>query len=214
MDIKLGEAVGRGPGRRNPVGWQGANPRPQVSEYRPKEMTSRGTNQSSYIELLNENQSRLFAYLYAHVLNMADAEDLYQQVALVLWEKFDQFIPGTDFGAWGIRVAELTIKNFLRGKRRSKVVFSEEVMQRIVERHAHVTQAAAAARTDALQLCLKRLPLQDRQLVEKCYGGEFKIKEIAADEGRSAGAVYTALCRIRQALLVCIERRIAAEARS
>jgi RNA polymerase sigma-70 factor, ECF subfamily len=177
-------------------------------------MSKRSTKQSRYITLLNDSQSRLFAYLYAHVLNMADAEDLYQQVALVLWQKFDQFVPGTDFGSWGIRVAELTIKNFLRSRRRSKVLFSEEVMQRIVERQAQISHEAAAARTTALESCLKRLPQQDRQLVERCYGGDFKIKEIAADEGRSAGAVYTALCRIRQALLACIERTIAAEART
>jgi RNA polymerase sigma-70 factor, ECF subfamily len=177
-------------------------------------MPNRSTHKDSYIELLNENQSRLFAYLYAHVLNMADAEDLYQQVAMVLWEKFDQFTPGTDFGSWGIRVAELTIKNFLRGKRRSKVLFSDEVMQRIVERQSEITRETTAARTEALQSCLSRLPQVDRQLVEQCYGGDYKIKEIAANEGRSAGAVYTALCRIRQALLACIERTIAAEART
>jgi RNA polymerase sigma-70 factor (ECF subfamily) len=177
-------------------------------------MAKRSTKQSRYIKLLNESQSRLFAYLYAHVLNMADAEDLYQQVALVLWEKFDRFIPGTDFGSWGIRVAELTIKNFLRSRRRSKVLFSDEVMQRIVERQSQVSQDSAAARTSALESCLKRLPQRDRQLVERCYGGDFKIKEIAEEEGRSAGAVYTALCRIRHALLACIERTIAAEARA
>jgi RNA polymerase sigma-70 factor, ECF subfamily len=177
------------------------------------DMASRG-KQSRYIELLNASQSRLFAYLYAHVLNMADAEDLYQQVAIVLWQKFDQFEPGTDFGSWGIRVAELTIKNFLRGKRRSKIFFSEEVLQRIVERQAQISQDAAEARTEALQSCLKRLPPRDRDLVDRCYSGEFKIKEIADDEGRSPGAVYTALCRIRQALLACIERKIAAEART
>jgi RNA polymerase sigma-70 factor (ECF subfamily) len=176
-------------------------------------MSKRSSIQSLYIKLLNESQSRLFAYLYAHVLNMADAEDLYQQVAMVLWQKFDQFVPGTDFGSWGIRVAELTIKNFLRGRRRSKVLFSDEVMQRIVDRQSQIAQEAAEARTDALKSCLKRLPQQDRQLVERCYGGDLRIKEIAADEGRSAGAVYTALCRIRQALLTCIERKIAAEAR-
>lgn len=177
-------------------------------------MAKRSAKQSSFIKLLNESQNRLFAYLYAHVLNMADAEDLYQQVALVLWQKFDQFEPGTDFGSWGIRVAELTIKNFLRGKRRSKIFFSDEVMQRIVDRQSEISQGAAVARTEALQSCLKRLPQRDRQLVERCYGGDFKIKEIADDEGRTAGAVYTALCRIRQALLACIERTVAAEART
>jgi RNA polymerase sigma-70 factor (ECF subfamily) len=177
-------------------------------------VTERSNRQTRYIELLNGNQSRLFGYLYAHVLNMADTEDLYQQVAMLLWEKFDDFIPGTDFGAWAIRVAEFTIKNFIRGKRRSKLVFSEEVMQRIVERQTQITQEAVAARTDALQKCLTRLPKMDRELVEQCYAGDYKIKDVAQQEGRSTGAVYTALCRIRQALLACIERTISAEARS
>lgn len=167
--------------------------------------------QSRFIDLLTAHQSRIFTFLYAHVLNMADAEDLYQQVALVLWGKFDQFVPGTDFGAWAIRVADLTIKNFLRGKRRSKVFFSDEVMQRIVEYHAGVPAEQVAARSDALQGCLERLPESDRTLVEQCYGSEAKIKDIADALGRSAGAIYTSLCRIRQALLNCIERRLSAE---
>jgi RNA polymerase sigma-70 factor (ECF subfamily) len=177
-------------------------------------MADENPRQSQFIKLLNENQSRLFAYLYAHVLNMADTEDLYQQVAMVLWEKFDHFTPGTDFGAWGIRVAEFTIKNFLRGKRRSKVHFSDDVMQRVVDRQSEMTLESITARTEALETCLERLPRNDRALVERCYGSDDKIKDIAQSEGRSAGAIYTALCRIRQALLTCIERKIAAEARA
>jgi len=176
-------------------------------------VTERSTRQLGYIELLNGSQSRLVGYLYAHVLNMADTEDLYQQVAMLLWEKFDEFVPGTDFGAWAIRVAEFTIKNFIRGKRRSKLVFSEEVMQRIVERQTQITEEAVASRTDALQKCLTRLPSMDRELLEQCYAGDYKIKDIAEQEGRSSGALYTALCRIRQALMTCIERTIASEAR-
>lgn len=166
-----------------------------------------------YIELLATHQSRLFTFLYAHVLNMADAEDLYQQVALVLWEKFEQFTPGTDFGAWAIRVADLTIKNFLRGKRRSKVFFNEDVMQRIVDYQSAIQPQQVVARTEALQGCLQRLSRPDRELVERCYGSDTKIKDIADSLGRSAGAVYTSLCRIRQALLACIERALSTEAK-
>jgi RNA polymerase sigma-70 factor, ECF subfamily len=166
-----------------------------------------------YIELLTSHQSRLFTFLYAHVLNMADAEDLYQQVALVLWQKFDQFTPGTDFGAWAIRVADLTIKNFLRGKRRSKVYFSDEVIQRIEDFQTSLPLQQVTARSEALQGCLSRLSPADRELVEQCYGTEAKIKEIADNAGRTAGAIYTSLCRIRQALLACIERALASEAK-
>ncbi|TWT97632.1 ECF RNA polymerase sigma factor SigE [Botrimarina colliarenosi] len=165
-----------------------------------------------FVELLNESQSRLFGFLYAHVLNMADAEDLNQQVAMVLWTKFDQFEPGTDFGAWAMRVADFTIKNFLRGKRRSKVCFSDEVMQRIVDHHVTTPAEQVARRNVALRGCLQKIKPDDRSLLEKCYGTSASIKEIARGEGRSAGAVYTALNRIRRALLACIQRSTGAEA--
>jgi RNA polymerase sigma-70 factor (ECF subfamily) len=175
-------------------------------------MSSEG-RQQQFLKLLDEHQARLFAFMYARVLNMADAEDLYQQVAMVLWQKFDQFQPGTDFGSWAVRVADFTIKNFLRGRRRGKVLFSDDVTQRIIDQQTTFTQDQSAARVDALGRCLKRLTDTDRQLVELCYGSDRAIKDIARAEGRSAGAIYTALCRIRQVLLACIERTIAAEAR-
>jgi RNA polymerase sigma-70 factor (ECF subfamily) len=162
--------------------------------------------------LLGESQSRLFGFLYSHVLNMADAEDLYQQVAMLLWTKFDQFEPSTDFGAWGMRVADFTIKNFLRGKRRSKVCFSDEVMQRLVECHLSSPATVVARRAEALRGCMTKLRQPDRSLLEKCYGSDTPIKEVAAAEGRSAGALYTTLNRIRRVLLACIERTLKAEA--
>jgi RNA polymerase sigma-70 factor, ECF subfamily len=86
-------------------------------------------------------------------------------------------------------------------------------MQRIVDYQAAAPPQQAAARTEALQGCLQRLPRSDRELVEQCYGSETKIKDIADGLGRSAGAVYTSLCRIRQALLACIERALTSEAK-
>lgn len=168
-----------------------------------------------FVLMLGENQGRLFGFLYSHVLNMADAEDLYQQVAMVLWTKFDQFNhldSEADFGAWGMRVADFTIKNFLRGKRRSKVCFSDEVMQRLVECHLSSPATAVARRAEALRGCLTKLRQPDRSLLEKCYGSDTPIKEVAAAEGRSAGALYTTLNRIRRVLLACIERTLKAEA--
>lgn len=167
---------------------------------------------SQFALLLSENQSRLFGFLYSHVLNMADAEDLYQQVAMVLWTKFDQFEPGTDFGAWGMRVADFTIKNFFRGKRRSKVCFSDEVMQRLIDHQLSTPAGLVTRRAEALRGCLKKLRQPDMSLLEKCYGTDASIKDIAKAEGRSSGALYTALNRIRRILLACIERSLKAEA--
>ena len=90
---------------------------------------------------------------------MADAEDLYQQVALVLWEKFDQFVPGTDFGVVGdsgggpddqeFPPRQAAEQGFVQRR-------SDAANRRLRNRQMH--RSRRRRRTEALQACLKRLP--------------------------------------------------------
>ncbi|HPM80105.1 MAG TPA: sigma factor [Candidatus Anammoximicrobium sp.] len=57
-------------------------------------------------------QSRVYAYIRALVFSGADAEDVLQEVAVVLWRKFDQFEPGTRFDQWAYRVASIQVADF------------------------------------------------------------------------------------------------------
>ena len=164
-----------------------------------------------FIQLLNTHQNRLYGYLYSLVLNFDDAEDLYQEVAALLWQKFDQYEPNTDFGRWSIRVAHLTVKNFIRRRRRSRVVYSDAVLDQVMESQAIVETPVMVERTEALARCLERLSESDRVLVQTCYGGDFKIREVARHDGRSPEAVYSALYRVRKALLKCIEHKVRRE---
>jgi DNA-directed RNA polymerase specialized sigma24 family protein len=75
-------------------------------------------------ELLGECHRELFTFIYSLVQHHADAEDVYQQVAIVLWEKFDQFQIGTNFAAWATKVAHLTARDFMRSRRRRIATFS------------------------------------------------------------------------------------------
>ena len=58
----------------------------------------------------------------------------------------------------------------------------------------------------------KGLKAPQRQLLELRYGPKSSIEEIAVSLERSAGSIRQALYRIREALLACIERRLATEA--
>src|SRR6476620_893060 len=86
-----------------------------------------------FAALLRENRSRVFGYLLALVQNLSDAEDLYQQTALVLWEKFAQYESGSDFGSWATSVAHYSAVNFLRRQSRRRTLFSDAVLARLVE---------------------------------------------------------------------------------
>lgn len=173
-------------------------------------MTGEDRKAADFVGLLEQSRSRLFGYIYALVLNLDDTEDLYQQVVSVLWQKFDDFKEGTEFTNWAILVAKLTVKNFIRRRRRSKVLFDEEIVERIIDEQLVLEVKPSTARSDALANCLKRLPGDDRRLVDLCYGGDRKIRDIADSEGRSADAIYVSLHRIRKALFNCIENTLKA----
>ncbi len=174
---------------------------------------SQPSNHADFAALLVENQGRLFGMLYAHTLNLADTEDLYQQVALVLWEKFDRFEPGSDFRSWSLRVAELTIKNFMRSKRRSRVRFGDDLMDLIFERQGTTDPAQDDSRRDALRHCLPKLAPPERQLLDKVYGRARKVTELRPRIGRHRRFALHVAHPNSTALYNCIERRLAAEGR-
>jgi RNA polymerase sigma-70 factor (ECF subfamily) len=165
-----------------------------------------------FAALLRENRSRVFGYLLALVHNLSDAEDLYQQTALVLWEKFSQFVPGSDFGTWATSVGHYTAVNFLRRQSRRRALFSDAVLARLVETQATIRDREVSARSEALKRCLETLSSNHRRLLMLRYHGEYSMQQIAKQESRSVGALYVALSRIRKSLLSCIEQRIAGEA--
>ena len=67
------------------------------------------------------SQSRIYAYILMLVHNHNDAEDLLQETASILWEKFDEYIPEKSFAAWAVGIARNKIYNFIL------IIFSEQL---------------------------------------------------------------------------------------
>jgi RNA polymerase sigma-70 factor (ECF subfamily) len=165
-----------------------------------------------FATLLRESRSRVFGYLLALAQNLSDAEDLYQQTALVLWEKFGQYELGSEFGTWAISVAHFKATNFMRRQSRRRTIFNDAVLARLVETQASIRDTEVSARSEALKRCLETLSSNHRRLLMLRYHGEHSMEQIAKQESRSVAALYVALSRIRKSLLSCIEQRISSEA--
>lgn len=165
-------------------------------------------------ELLAEVHCDLFAFIYSLVQHHADAEDVYQQVTLVLWEKFDTFEIGTNFASWATTVAHNTARGFLRSRKRNAATFSNEVLDAIAAAYRASQGWGSTDTSDALAQCLKKLSERDRRLVEKCYSPGRDFSNIAQTENRTVGAIYQAICRIRKSLYVCVKRTMAQEGTS
>lgn len=162
-----------------------------------------------FSELLQKSRSRVFGFIYAIVLNLADTEDLFQQTASLLWEKFDQYEPETDFTSWALRIARYKSANFMRSRYRERKRFNNAVIENLYTASVNSTDVTHQERLDALKECMNKLSDTDRDLVHRCYSSGLRIKEIALVEGKTANAVYATLHRIRRALLTCVKRTLA-----
>ena len=171
---------------------------------------SSGDREEQFVHLLSTHKRQLFGYIFALVHSIADAEDVFQQTSLVLWEKFDEFEPGSDFAAWATSIARYKAIDFLRSLRRQRACFSPALLDQLAMQ-VTTRSELAEARATALESCRQKLSADDRQTLRACYATGVKIKQVAATLNRPVGSVYDSLSRIRQALLKCIERTLRTE---
>lgn len=160
-----------------------------------------------FAQLLMGVRRRLHAYILTLVPNWVDAEEVEQKTAIVLWQKFDEFEPGSNFAAWACRIAKLQVSNFRRTQGRSRVCFNDELVGALAQLQDEGT-TAFEERRQALGRCIEQLSAAESELIDCCYGTQLAtIKEVAKRRGQSTNAVYKALARIRRRLFVCIERQ-------
>nr|ABX10647.1 RNA polymerase sigma factor [uncultured planctomycete 3FN] len=166
-----------------------------------------------FVELFTRHQRRIYLYILAQVPNVVDAEEILQETNIVTWRKFGQFQPGSNFFAWACQIATYEVLKFRRRKRRDKLHFSDEFVQRIaVDSLTH--SESLELRREALVFCLGRLRPKDRELIQRRYAPGENGKTTAAWFGRPINAVYQSLGRIRRTLQECVSRRLSAEAGS
>src|ERR1700761_1535557 len=60
----------------------------------------------------------LYSYLLSLLRRRDDAEEVLQQTAQLLWEKFEHYHRGTEFRAWACRVAHFKALEFRQKSRR------------------------------------------------------------------------------------------------
>jgi RNA polymerase sigma-70 factor (ECF subfamily) len=174
-------------------------------------MSNVATQTETFMALFLANQRRFYGLIASLVPNANDADDLLQDTAASMWRKFDEFEPGTDFAAWGLRFARFAVlKFFERQRTRGVVVFDDALVGALCD-EAAVARAEVDDRHDALRRCVAQLPERSRSLVELRYQPGATINTVALRVGLSVAAVYKALQRIHHALLKCVEQRLAAE---
>jgi len=140
--------------------------------------------------------------------NRLDAEDVIQDVCVTLWEKFDEYVPETNFRKWALAYAFNIARASARYQRRRRGVgLSDHSMMQISQLQAAGSELFELQR-EVLDGCLSKLQDKDYRLVMVCYGTEISITEYAQSSGTPVATLYTKLKRIRKQLIECVNRAL------
>lgn len=170
---------------------------------------ARRLSDDEYVQHFNRYKKPLLRLIYCMVRNTADADDIFQQAAVTIWEKFSEFEPGTDFYSWACSIARYKVRDFLKRKARRKIFFSDDIIDQLAAEQCEL--GLDEARLQALIRCRQKLTPDDQTLLSECYRSGGKVVDVAKHKGCSVGAVYFNLRRIRRALLNCIDRTVTHE---
>lgn len=156
------------------------------------------------------HEAALRAYVRRLVPTRDDAADVMQGIALVLWKKFGDLDDPLDFRKWAFGVARYEALAWLRDRARDRRVLAEDLLEQIAEEATAMDEQLEAQR-EALEGCLQKLPATQRTLVLEAYTPEVPMQEVAQRSGRTVGAFYQWLHRMRLRLLECTQRNLHAE---
>lgn len=160
-----------------------------------------------FVQLLTRHQIGLLRYITALVGNPDTATNILQDTNLRLWQKVDEFEPGTNFEAWATRFAYWQVRAFMRDRGRDRHVFSEELVSQLSE-HSGAEAENLDATLSALRCCLASMRPSDRELVSMRHGRDCSIKDLSMRLGKSPSAIKGLLLRARRTLRRCIEFRL------
>ena len=140
-------------------------------------------NEGDFVRLYAQHQGHLFRYVTALVPHLQDAEDVFGEVTVTLWDNFSRFQKGTSFPAWARRIAHLRVLEYYRARDR-RLVFPQPLLEQLAA-DFESSDEAADQRLLYLAECKEELAPEDRQLLEQRYVDNLRVQDLASRLARS-----------------------------
>ena len=166
--------------------------------------------QAQFLGYFLKHQRELRAVIGSMVRDRHACEDIFQEVAMVLWKKFDQYDATRPFGAWMRGIAVYKIMQSFDRTRRLPTSLDPTIIETIVD-----TWSEAGAddgwEEGILRRCVEKLPERSRNLVRLRYEEGLSLQGVADRLSSTLQAAHKALSRIRVGLRRCMEHEMAEE---
>ena len=167
-------------------------------------------DQDSVVGLMMAQRDMLIGYVDAIVRNTALAEDILQEVAIIVLRKHADLTDAQGFGPWIRSIARFQALNALRKRENAPLPLGETVADLIDIAWSDGDGTRDAKRIEWLRQCMETLTERAQELVRLRYHQDLSGAEIASVVKRPLNTVYVSLARIHRSLAECMHRRMAA----
>ena len=141
---------------------------------------------AEFLTLFLHAEREIFRYIAALVPHHADAEDILQQTALALWERFDDYDRSKPFVPWACRFALNKVRQAIERQRRWQALLSNDLVDELLRRR-EVLSDDFERRFTHLNDCMAKLPESQRSLVEAYYYRRQAVDSFAERGDHSPG---------------------------
>lgn len=179
----------------------------------PHESGSEEQRSIEFVRLFQQHERKIYGYILALVPNFVAADEISQETNLRLWEQFDRFDRGTNFGIWACTVAYYQVLKYRKAGTRNRVRFDSRLIETLAGR-AVGRWDDLAARQNYLIDCLSQLSDFKRRVLQLYYSLGLTAKAVADHVGRNVTVVEKTLVRTRRTLRDCIETAMHREERA
>ncbi len=163
-----------------------------------------------FLELLMQNQDRLYAYILYRVPNRNDAEDILQDVIALMLAKFQDYEEGTNFLWWAITIAKYKTLSFHKRNKRMVLLFDEADMD-FIQDEAVKSAESLDDEANLLKECLKKMSATQKKYISLRYEEDMTYRKIASYFHVSVQSAYRMVARIQVSLLKCIRLSLQSE---
>jgi len=160
-----------------------------------------------FLRLWTHHEPELRAFVRSCCPRAQEVDEVMQEVSVVAWRKFSSLDDSKAFGPWACMIARYELLMARRRFARDRLVLAEDVVKLLAEEGAD-EMSLRHRQLEVLDSCIGKLPRERRELALAAYSRDTSIRDLAAQMGRTEGALYQLLARIRKQLFECMNNSL------
>ncbi len=167
-------------------------------------------DQAGALRLLLANRAMLLGYINVITGDPTLTEDVFQEVSIVVMEKFPLVENTEGFRPWARTIARFQSLKAVNKRRANPVILAGEVIDRLDQAwEEHDREDPRASSVAALERCIAKLTPRAQELVQLRYHQDLSGQHIADRLRKPLNTIYVAISRIHRTLAECVRAELA-----